>query len=181
MLSQLGTDISSLFPFVPRASYEFTYCLAFVPRNFFDSQDRLAFLVSTGSLGNHLFEKRVLLIQKVDRSGNMTSILRVRDVNFLSTHKINSVLSAHMHLNSGTNRLSVYVTLAFTSAARETRLVEFLWSQIRQACWEAFSYDQDTSQRESDRILKSRALDSTGRWDSSWTMGQFQTVRHKRS
>ena len=75
MLSQLGTDISSLFPFVPPLSYEFTYCLAFVPQNYFDSQDRLAFLVSVGSLGNHLFEKRVLLIQKVDCLGDMTSRL----------------------------------------------------------------------------------------------------------
>ena len=73
MLSQLGTDISSLFPFVPRLSYEFTHRLAFVARNSFDSQDRLAFLVSTGSLGHHLFEKRLLLIQKVNRSGDMTS------------------------------------------------------------------------------------------------------------
>ena len=75
MLSQLWTDTSSLFPFVPPLSYEFTRRLAFVPQNSFDSQDHLAFLVSTGSLGNHLFEKRVLLIQKVDRLGDMTSRL----------------------------------------------------------------------------------------------------------
>ena len=66
-LSQMETDISSLFPFIPPLSYKFTYRLASVPQNSFDSQDRLAFLVSTGSLGNHLFEKRVLLTQKVDR------------------------------------------------------------------------------------------------------------------
>ena len=69
MLSQLDTDISSLFPFVSPLSYDYTYRLAFVPRNLFYSKDRLAFLVSTGSLGNHLFEKRVLLIEKVDPLG----------------------------------------------------------------------------------------------------------------